>query len=202
MKEIENGCRDAGTGESGQRPGEKDPDEICSRAMRLAGEDNEESLTEAMRLFRCVKDRPDAERQYADCRARLERIRWQKESAVIKVYERRHEIRMKRVKWIGLGLLAAALICFGVIASKVLAQYTRYNRAEEYLVAGEYTRAADAFMEMGDYRDSKAKVYEAAIQMYNLKMYDEALTYFVWLDGAYDKGYYLTKCRERLGLVP
>ena len=202
MKEIENACRDADTGQSGQPPVEQDPEKIYRRAMRLAGEDNEESLTEAMRLFQCVKDRQDAERQYDDCRVRLERIRWRKESAFIKEYEQRHEIRMKRVKRIGLGLLAAALICFGVIASKVLAQYTRYIRAGEYLVAGEYTRAADAFMEMGDYRDSKAKVYEAAIQMYSLKMYDEALTYFVWLDGAYDNGYYLTKCRERLGLEP
>ena len=40
----------------------------------------------------------------------------------------------------------------------------------------------------------------SAVALYNAKRYAEALPYFVWLDGYIDNGYYLKKCRERLGI--
>jgi hypothetical protein len=41
-------------------------------------------------------------------------------------------------------------------------------------------------------------VYLSAVELYKVGRYEEALPYFVWLDGDYDNGYYLRKCQERL----
>ena len=64
--------------------------------------------------------------------------------------------------------------------------------------AGEYERSAAAFQQMGDYKDSKARVFLSAVELYKARRYEEALPYFVWLDGYIDNGYYLQKCQECL----
>lgn len=175
---------------------------IYEQAVRLAEENTEESLEKAMQLFRSVKGWQDADRQYTSCRTRLGRIRWQRESAILKEFEDRHEAKMILRKRTVLTLVVAVLLIFAVIACVFFVRLKRYNKAASFYVAGEYERAAEAFMKMEGYMDSKARVYLSAVELYKQHMYEEALPYFVWLDGYMDNGYYLNKCREKLGLEP
>lgn len=179
--------------------GRQEPDEIYERAKLLAAENTEESLEKAMRLFQSIKGHRDAGRQYYSCRTRLGRMKWLRESAIIKGYEDRHEKQLGRRKKIGLTVLIAVLVCIIAVSGVALVRYYRYSKAGAYFTAGEYKRSADAFMQMADYRDSATRVYLSAVELYNLKRYEEALPYFAWLDGRFDNGYYLRKCREKLG---
>ena len=134
----------------------------------------------------------------AELLAAEKRIQWQKEAAILKEYEKKYEKQMiRRRRWV-LTLLISVLLIFALISTITLVKYSQYNRAAAYYIAGEYVRAANAFMEMADYRDSKARVYESAVNLYRQKRYEEAYPYFVWLDGYMDKGYYLRKCQEQL----
>ena len=143
---------------------------IYEQAGRLSEENTEESLEKAMLLYRSIRGWQDADAQYIACRTRLGRMRWLVESAVLKEEEKR----------------------FTAI------RLSRYNRAAEYFTAGEFERSAAAFQEMGNFKNSRGRVYLSAVELYKAGRYEEALPYFVWLDGDYDNGYYLRKCRERL----
>ena len=176
--------------------------EIYNQAMLLAEENTEESLEKAMQFFLSIKGWQDADRQYVSCRTRLGRMQWQRESARLKEYEDHHEAQLARRRKTVIISLVSILLIFTLIATVTMVRFTRYNRAEAYYTAAQYEQAADAFMKMPDYRDSKAGVYKSAVELYRLRMYDKALPYFVWLDGYMDHGYYLRKCQEKLGLEP
>lgn len=187
-------CRECGTKQTVDR------DAVYAQASRLMETDTETDLEAAMDLFGAIRGWRDADRRYLDCRTRLGRKRWQTESVQLKAAEDRNEIRVTRWKRAAILLLAAVLLTLAVVSTVALIQYRRYNRAAEYLTAGEYGRAAAAFQDMGDFQDARARVFESAVGLYKTKRYEEALPYFVWLDGYIDNGYYLRKCRERLGL--
>ena len=180
----------------------REPEEIYEQAKLLAAEDTEESLEKAMELFLSVKGCRDAGRQYYSCRTRLGKMRWQRESAILKEFENRHEAQLKRRRKILLTSLVAVLLCFALIAAVVLVRFNRYSKADAYYAAGEYQRAAEAFMKIADYLDSTVKVYLSAVELFRQKQYGDAFPYFVWLDGYPDNGYYLRKCREKLGEQP
>jgi len=172
--------------------------EIYEQAGRLSGEDTEESLEQAMLLYRSIRGWQDADKRYIDCRTRLGRMRWQVESAWLKEEEDRFEAKVARWKKIGQTALATVLLCLAVVTAVSMIRFARYNRASEYFVAGEFGRSAAAFREMADYKNSRDRVYLSAVELYKAGRYEEALPYFVWLDGYIDNGYYLQKCRERL----
>lgn len=185
-------CKDCGTVQAIEKS------DIYEQAGLLSGEGTEESLEQAMLLYRGIRGWQDANEQYISCRTRLGRMRWQVESAMLKQEEDRFEAKVTRWKKIGLTALAAVLLCSAVAATVSLIRFRQYNRAAEFFTAGEYGRSAAAFLEMGDYMDSKDRVYLSAVELYKAKRYEEALPYFVWLDGYIDNGYYLQKCRECL----
>ena len=173
---------------------------ILAQADDLAKKNTEESLEQAMILYRSIRGWQDADRRYTDCRTRLGQLRWQVESARLKVEEDRFESKVARWKKIGYTLLITVLLCIAAVSTITMIRFYRYNKAAELFTAGEYERAAAAFQEMADYQDSRARVFMSAVELYKAKRYQEALPYFIWLDGYIDNGYYLKKCRERLGI--
>ena len=177
---------------------EIDKSDIYDEAGRLSEENTEESLEQAMLLYKSIRGWQDADMLHRACRVRLGRMRWLVESAELKKEEIRFEAKMARRRKILQALLAAVLLCFAVMITVVSIRLSRYNRAAEYFTAGEYERSAAAFQEMGDFLNSRARVYRSAVELYKAGRYKEALPYLVWLDGDYDNGYYLRKCQERL----
>ena len=105
---------------------------------------------------------------------------------------------MARQRKIALAVLTAVLLCLAVIITVNMIRLNRYNRAASYFTAGEYERSAAAFQEMGDFLNSRERVYQSAVELYKAGRYEEALPYLVWLDGDIDNGYYLRKCQERV----
>ena len=176
--------------------------EIYERAGRLASEDSEESLEKAVELYKSIIEWEDAGVRCAACETRRAQIRWEAESARLKDLEKEDEARHAPRKKALLIALVAVLLCFAAVITVELIRFRRYSIAGEHLIAGEYELAADSFMEMADYRDSRYKVFESAVGLYRNKEYEKALPYFIWLDGAVDGGYYMRKCRQRLGLEP
>ena len=172
--------------------------DVYEQAGLLAEEDTEDSLEQAMLLYRFLRGWQDADQQYVKCQTRLGQIRWQAESARLKEEEMRFEKKAARRKKIGITALVAVLLCITVVTAVTLIQFIQYSRARELFTAGEYERSAAAFLEMQDYRDSKEMLYSSAVELYRAGRYEEALPYFVLLDGAFDHGYYLQKCQERL----
>ena len=172
--------------------------EIYEQARRLSEENTEESLEQAMLLYQSIKGWQDADVQYRACRVRLGRMRWLVESALLKEYEERFEAKMARRKKIGMAVLTAVLLCLAVVITVSMIRLSRYNRAASYFTAGEYERSAAAFQEMGDFLNSRERVYQSAVELYKAGRYEEALPYLVWLDGDIDNGYYLRKCQERV----
>lgn len=167
-------------------------------AQDLARAETEESLEQAMELFRSIRGFQDADQQYIACRTRLGQMRWKAESAMLKEQEDRFEAKVKRWKKIGLVSLAVLLLCIAVVTTVTLIRFRQYNKAAEFFTAGEYERSAAAFQAMGDYQDARARVFMSAVELYKAKRYEEALPYFVWLDGYPDHGYFLQHCQERL----
>ena len=96
--------------------------------------------------------------------------------------------RLGRMRW----------LCLAVIITVTMIRLNRYNRAASYFTAGEYERSAAAFQEMGNFLNSRERVYQSAVELYKAGRYEEALPYLVWLDGDIDNGYYLRKCQERV----
>jgi hypothetical protein len=117
---------------------------------------------------------------------------------MLKEQEDRFEAKVKRWKKIGLVSLAVLLLCIAVVTTVTLIRFRQYNKAAEFFTAGEYERSAAAFQAMGDYQDARARVFMSAVELYKAKRYEEALPYFVWLDGYPDHGYFLQHCQERL----
>ena len=175
-----------------------EPRDIYEQACSLAEDGTEDSLEQAMLLFRLVRDWQDADRQYINCRTRLGRMRWAVESTRLKEEEDRFETKLRRWRKIGVTVLTAVLLCIAMLTVVTLIPFVKYNRAAECFTAGEYERAAAAFQKMDGYRDSKVRVYLSAVELYKARRYEEALPYFIWLDGYLDHGYYLQKCQERL----
>ena len=185
-------CRDCGAVQ------EIDKSDIYDAAGRLSEENTEESLEQAMLLYKSIRGWQDADMLCRACRIRLGRMRWLVESAELKKEEMRFEAKMARRRKILQALLTAVLLCLAVTITIASIRLSRYNRAAEYFTAGEYERSAAAFQEMGDFMNSRARVYRSAVELYKVGRYEEALPYLVWLDGDYDNGYYLRKCQERL----
>lgn len=175
-----------------------EPRDVYEQACSLAEEGTEDSLEQAMLLFRSIRGWQDADRQYISCRTRLGRMRWLVESARLKEEEDRFEAKLRRWRKIGVTVLTVLLLCIAVLTAVTLHQFRKYNRAAECFTAGEYERAAAAFQEMDGYRDARVRVYLSAVELYKARRYEEALPYFVWLDGYLDNGYYLQKCQERM----
>ena len=172
--------------------------DIYEQALRLFEKDTEESLEQAMLLYRSIRGWQDADVQYIACRTRLGRMRWLAESAVLKEEEIRFEAKMARRRKIGMAVLTAVLICLAVTITVTAIRLSRYNRAADHFTAGEFEQSAAAFREMGNFKNSRGRAYLSAVELYKAGRYEEALPYLVWLDGDYDNGYYLRKCRERL----
>ena len=185
-------CMDCG---AKQEIGKSD---IYELAGQLSEKDTEESLEQAMLLYQSIRGWQDADEQYIACRTRLGRMQWLAESAVLKEEEKRFEAKMARRRKIGLAVLTAVLLCFAVVITVTAIRLSRYNRAANHFTAGEFEESAAAFQEMGDFMNSRGRVYQSAVELYKAGRYEEALPYFVWLDGDFDNGYYLQKCRERL----
>lgn len=172
--------------------------DIYEEAGHLSEENTEESLEQAMLLYRSIRGWQDADAKYIACRSRLGRMRWLVESAMLKEEEKRFEAKMACRRKIGLAVLTVVLLCLAVTITVTAVRLNRYNRAAEHFTAGEFEQAAAAFREMGNFKNSRGRVYLSAVELYKAGRYEEALPYFVWLDGDYDNGYYLQKCRERL----
>ena len=185
-------CRDCGARQAIEK------EDIYREAERLTGEDTEESLEQAMLLYRSIRGWQDADRRYVSCRTRLGQLRWKVESARLKAEEERNEARVARWKKIAITVLIAVLLILTAVSAVTLIQYQRYNKAAEYYTAGEYESAAAAFQKIGNYLDAKTRVFLSAVELYKAKRYAQALPYFEWLNGYIDNGYYLNKCRERL----
>ncbi len=185
-------CESCGT----KQPMEKS--DIYAQAGLIAAEDSEESLEQAMLLYHFIRGWHDADQQYMHCRTRLGQLRWQTESARLKAYENNFEGKVARWKKAGFAVLAAVLLCIAVVVTISLVRLRQYNKAAEYFTAGEYERSAEAFLEMGSYQDSRARLFLSAVELYRAKRYETALHYFIILDGYIDNGYYLQKCQERL----
>lgn len=177
-----------------------DQNAIYEKAVALAEASTEDSLEEAMALFRSIRGWADADERFIRCRTELGRMRWQRESTLLKEEEARFEKKVARWRKVSLLTLVAVLLCIAVLTTVSLLKFRQYNRAAELFTAGEYERSAAAFQAMDGYKDAKARVFMSAVALYNAKRYAEALPYFVWLDGYIDNGYYLKKCRERLGI--
>ncbi len=171
---------------------------IYEQAEGFAREGTEESLEQAMTLFRSIRGWKDAEKRFVACRTRLGQMRWKVESARLKAEEDRYEEKVKRYKKAAITLLAAVLLCVATVTTVTLYKFWRYNKAAELFTAGEYESAASAFRAMGDYQDAKARVFMSAVELYKKKRYAEAMPYFIWLDGYLDNGYFLKQCQERL----
>ena len=178
-----------------------DRDSIYKQAEVLTETGTEESLEQAIELYRSISGWKDADKRLDGCRTQLGRMRWAKESALLKVEEDRFETKVKRWRRWGIALLIAALIIIASVTAVTLIRFKQYNKAAECYTAGEYKRAATAFQTMGDYQDAKIRVYMCAVELYKAGLYEDALPFFVWLDGYLDHGYYLRKCRERLGIT-
>ena len=178
-----------------------DNSDVYAQAQALAQESTEDSLEQAMLLYRSIRGWQDADQQYVSCRTRLGRMRWQKESVLLKAEEDRFEAQVARWKRTAIALLLVVLLGIAAVTTITLIRFKRYNKAEELYTAGEYERAAAAFQTMGDYQDSRVKVFLSAVELYKAKRYEQALPYFVWLDGYIDNGYYLEKCQERLAAL-
>ncbi|MBQ7278721.1 MAG: hypothetical protein IJR17_05950 [Clostridia bacterium] len=171
---------------------------IYAQAKALLEEGGEESLKRAMELFASLRGYLDADRQFRTCRTQLGRLRWLRESAALKVEEERFEAKVARWKKAGLTALIGVLTVLTLVITIAMVRFHRYREAADMYTAGEYARAADAFQAMNGYRDTRARVYMCAVGLYHAGRYEEALPYFIWLDGDYDNGYYLNKCYERM----
>ena len=177
---------------------EIDKNDIYEQAGRLSEKGTEESLEQAMLLYQSIRGWQDADARYRACRVRLGRMRWLVESARLKEEEIRFEAKMARRRKIGRAVLTAMLLCLAVMITHVSIRLIHYNRAAEHFTAGEFERSAAEFQELGDFLNSRGRVYLSAVELYKAGRYEEALPYLVWLDGYLDHGYYLQKCQERL----
>ena len=128
-------------------------------------ENTEESLEQAMLLYQSIKGWQDADVQYRACRVRLGRMRWLVESAELKELEERFEAKMARRRKIVQALVTAVLLSCRDDQRAGL-RLTRYNRAAEHFTAGEFERSAAEFQEMGNFLNSRARVYRSAVELY------------------------------------
>ena len=198
-------CRKCGAKQALSGPGaasgsleDAEKNKVYEQAAALARENTEAGLEQAMQLYASIRGWRDAAEQFIICRTQLGRMRWQTESKWLKDEEDRFEAKMARWKKRGTVLLAAVLLCIAVVTAVSLHRYKRYNAAAAAFTAGEYEKSAAAFQAISGYKDAKARVFMSAVELYKARRYEEALPYFVWLDGYIDNGYYLQKCRDRM----
>ena len=96
---------------------EADKKNIYEQAIRLASEESEESLEKAISLYQSIEGWEDADKQCADCRTRLARIKWKAESSVLKEYEQRDERKHVRCKRALIVSLVAVLLCIAIVVT-------------------------------------------------------------------------------------
>ncbi len=126
---------------------------------------------------------------------------------------RRQEENMKRERLtyiVIIGITAAIVVIgiIGMIVSNVIIPEIKYNNASSLLQNGDYDLAADAFKELGSYKDSddkyieagKAKKYHEAQKAMAAEEYKEAIEGFESTKGYLDSEQLITECKYQTAL--
>ena len=86
-------------------------------------------------------------------------------------------MKKKTKKWLLLGIIAALVVFISWYVSYRKTN-GRYQEALKLLEYGEYLRAADAFDELGGFKDSKEQIYQIAETLRGKKKYTDAAEVF------------------------
>ena len=117
-----------------------------------------------------------------------------------------NELREAKKKRIILMCIAAvAVIILAILYNeKVIVPKNKYNEAVKCIDSGEYDKAIDTFLELGDYSDSKEKIKEAkyakANYLLNKGSYQEALDVFSSIDPYEDSETKINETKYELSL--
>lgn len=131
--------------------------QYCVDKMKQAS--SARDYDEAFRLFESLGAYQDSLRYRAECQAKATAIRAEQARIRKDVATRKAK---KTLRWI-VGITSAIVLCLvGIILYKhVYVPYRSYKAAEELLKNGKPVEAALAFKELGDYRDSAERCFEA-----------------------------------------
>ncbi len=112
-------------------------------------------LRQAETMFQELGEYRDSKEQAEACRQAILDL----EAKAREMAEKAAAARRKKLLIIAAAVLVVVVLAYYLIACVILPQ-SRYTAAEELLVAGKYEEAAQAFAEMGEYKDAADMVQE------------------------------------------
>lgn len=99
--------------------------------------------------------------------------------------------KKKKRKTVAVLSITCVLICsFAVLFVFILLPQLKYNKALGHIKDGNYQKAIEIFADLGDYKDSKDRIfrtkYDVALHLYGQEKYEEAYLLFNELENYHD----------------
>ena len=159
-------------------------------AAALSAASTEAEVRSAEESFRSIPGYRDVEKLLEDCRKKTEEIRAKEEAARLEAERKAEEKRLAAAKAAKttkkvIGILAGAavvVIAAVMLVTKLVIPEQNYKKAMKLSEAGQYQEAAEAFEQLGDYKDSADLVremrYDHAVALSEAGQYMEATEAF------------------------
>ncbi|MDF2537470.1 MAG: hypothetical protein K0S76_491 [Herbinix sp.] len=192
------------------------------RVIKLATSSRD--YIEAYELFKSISGYKDADQRLIKCNEQIKesekaeeekRIKAEREEAErleqARITEKQRELRNKKIKKVsGISFLALVAVSTVIIVTVTvvipwfdyLSTNSNYSSANKLLLNKQYSEAVEAFSELGDFKESKAKVtecqYGIAMDLYTNRKYSEASQAFSMLRDFKDSKTKISECEYRM----
>lgn len=138
-------------------------DDIYNRALKNMNEDNSDTCQKALELFNTIRGWKDTDELVIICQKKIDELKRQEQLKAKKV---------KRIVTIAVPIVCAAIV-FAIVLNTVIIPNGKYKDAVALMDEGKVVEAYEAFIALGDYKDSNEKA-ASIYDQYKIEMIKQA----------------------------
>ena len=138
-------------------------DDIYNRALKNMNEDNSDTCQKALELFSTIRGWKDTDELIIACQKKIDELKRQEQLKAKKV---------KRIVTIAVPIVCAAIV-FVIVLNTVIIPNGKYKDAVALMDEGNVVEAYEAFIALGDYKDSNEKA-ASIYDQYKIEMIKQA----------------------------
>lgn len=138
-------------------------DDIYNSALKNMNEDNSDTCQKALELFNTIRGWKDTDELIIACQKKIDELKRQEQLKAKKV---------KRIVTIAVPIVCAAIV-FAIVLNTVIIPNGKYKDAVALMDEGKVVEAYEAFIALGDYKDSNEKA-ASIYDQYKIEMIKQA----------------------------
>ena len=138
-------------------------EDIYNSALKNMNEDNSDTCQKALELFNTIRGWKDTDELVIICQKKIDELKRQEQLKAKKV---------KRIVTIAVPIVCAAIV-FAIVLNTVIIPNGKYKDAVALMDEGKVVEAYEAFIALGDYKDSNEKA-ASIYDQYKIEMIKQA----------------------------